>query len=274
MLDLTIAIPVKNEERNIKGCLECIGEQFVKKIVLIDSGSTDATLEIARSYGAEIIDFKWNGKYPKKRNWYLENHQPDTKWVLFLDADEYLTPAFKNSLRHAISSDDKEGFWLNYTIYFQNKILKGGYPLKKLALFRVGNIRYEKIDEESWSGLDMEIHEHPIVSGKTGQIKARIDHQDFRGIDHYIKKHDEYGTWEARRFLRLRNNNAIWNDLTWKQKMKYRLMNTPYLGPMFFIGSFFFMGGFRDGRRGFTFSLMKMSYFTQIYCKIREYKKN
>ncbi len=274
MLDLTIAIPVLNEERNLPGCFDAIGKNFVKKIVVIDSGSSDSTKEIALANGAEFVDFKWDGKFPKKRNWYLRNHTPDTKWVLFLDADEYLTTEFKEELTKALKNDDKSGYWLSYTIYFLGKKLKGGYPLNKLALFKVGAGEYEKIDEEQWSKLDMEIHEHPILEGTIGKIKNKIDHQDFRGASHYMIKHNEYAAWEASRFIKFAQNPDIISKWTWKQKLKYRLMKSVFIGPLFFLGSFFLLGGFRDGARGFAFAILKMSYFTIIYCKIKEYRNS
>ena len=97
-LDLTIAIPVKNEEKNLPGCLDAIGNDLAKNIVIIDSGSTDRTRSIAEERGIEVIDFTWNGQFPKKRNWYLRNHTPSTKWIFFIDADEYLTPEFKKGV--------------------------------------------------------------------------------------------------------------------------------------------------------------------------------
>ena len=270
LLDLTIAIPVKNEEVNLPGCLNSIGTDLVKKIVIIDSGSTDNTKAIAKQYEIEVIDFKWDGKFPKKRNWYLRNHTPQTKWVLFLDADEYLTIDFKSELRMALPNSDKVGFWLNYTIYFLGKQLRGGYPLKKLALFQVNAGEYEKIDEDKWSNLDMEIHEHPILYGQIGKIRNKIDHRDYRGISHYIQKHNEYAFWEAERFLKSITDYPKLQGLTWKQRLKYKLMKSVWLGPVYFLGSFFLLGGFRDGARGIAFAILKMSYFTQIYCKIRE----
>lgn len=273
-LDLTIAIPARNEEKNLPGCLAVIGKDFAKKIVIIDSGSTDNTKNIAISSGAEVIDFKWDGNFPKKRNWYLRNYKPSTKWVLFLDADEYLTESFKEELSRALNQDNEVvGYWLNYTIYFLGKELKGGYPLNKLALFRVGYGEYERIDEKRWSQLDMEIHEHPVLNGKTGVIKSKIDHQDFRGVAHYVTKHNEYAWWEAERFLQSSKNGEISGNWTWKQKLKYRLMRTPLIGPAYFCGSFFLLGGFRDGSRGLAFAILKMAYFTQVYCRIREIQK-
>lgn len=271
MFDLTIAIPVKNEEKNLPGCLDAIGHDLAKKIVVIDSSSTDSTPDITKRAGAEYINFEWDGKFPKKRNWFLRNHTPNTKWVLFLDADEFITPKFKSELSRALDSDQQlDGYWLNYNIYFMGKPLKGGYPLKKLALFKVGAGEYEKIEEEKWSSMDMEIHEHPILSGQVGEIKARIDHRDLRGIDSYMKKHNEYAAWEASRYTNIRHNSAEWKNYTWKQKLKYRLMRTIWLAPVFFFGSFFLMGGFRDGKRGYVFAILKMSYFSQIYSRIKE----
>lgn len=275
MLDLTIAIPVKNEEKNLPGCLDAIGHDLAKKIVVIDSSSTDSTPDIAKRAGAEYINFEWDGKFPKKRNWFLRNHSPETKWVLFLDADEFLTPNFKSELSRTLGSDlQVDGYWLNYNIYFMGKPLKGGYPLKKLALFEVGAGEYERIDEEKWSSMDMEIHEHPILPGEVGEIKARIDHRDLRGIDSYMQKHSEYAAWEAARYVKMRHNPAEWKNYTWKQKIKYRLMRTIWLAPVFFFGSYFLMGGFRDGKRGFVFAILKMSYFSQIYSRIKEMETN
>jgi len=271
-LDLTIVLPVKNEEKNLPGCLAAIGQGLAKQVVIIDSGSTDQTREIASNFGADVVNFNWDGKFPKKRNWFLRNYPLTTEWVLFLDADEFLTENFKNELSENLKPNDKVGYWLSYSIYFLGKKLKGGYPLRKLALFRVGAGEYERIDEDQWSSLDMEIHEHPILDGNVGVIRSKIDHQDFRGVSHYVIKHNEYASWEAGRFLKLSTDAAIKNNWTFKQKIKYKLMLTPFIGPAFFLGSYFLLGGIRDGARGLAFAILKASYFTQVYCKIKEQK--
>lgn len=270
-LDLTIAIPVKNEEKNLFGCFAAIGDNFAAEIVVIDSDSTDSTCKIALDQGAKTINFRWNGEFPKKRNWFLRNYNLKTKWILFLDADEYLTEDFKNELRNTLSKSNENnvGYWLNYTIFFMGKKLKGGYPLTKLALFQVGLGQYERIDENEWSKLDMEVHEHPILNGKIGKIKSKIEHQDFRGISHYIIKHNEYSSWEAVRFLKSLQNEKL-TELTLKQKIKYKLVKSPFIAPAYFFGNYIFLGGFRDGAIGFAFAVLKTAYFMQIYCKIKE----
>ncbi|MFP5042050.1 glycosyltransferase family 2 protein [Parasediminibacterium sp. JCM 36343] len=270
-LDVTIAIPVRNEAKNLPKCLEAIGKGFVKEIIIIDSSSSDDTPAIAKAFGATFINFEWDGKFPKKRNWLLRNYAFISSWILFLDADEYLTEDFKKELAHKIADANANiaGYWLKYNIYFMGKKLKGGYPLNKLALFKIGSGEYERIDEDSWSKLDMEIHEHPIIQGKTAAFSSKIDHQDYRGINHYILKHNDYAAWEAKRFVfNIKGSNQ--SNFTYKQKLKYKLMQSVAIGILFFFGSYILMGGFRDGKRGFVFAIFKMSYFLNIYCRIKE----
>ncbi len=134
----------------------------------------------------------------------------------------------------------------------------------------MGAGEYEKIEEDHWSKLDMEVHEHPVLEGEIGVIPEKIDHQDFRGVSHYVAKHNEYSSWEAHRFVKSQADTAAREKWTAKQRLKYALMRTPLIGPVYFIGAYFVMGGFLDGARGFAFAVLKMSYFTQVYCKIRE----
>ena len=269
-LDLTIAIPTKNEELNLPQCLEAIGSSFAKQIVVLDSDSIDETCSIAKKYGVEVLEFGWNGRFPKKRNWFLCEHPPQTRWVLFLDCDEFLTPQFKEELKLVLPNTQNAGFWLSYSVYFQGRKLKGGYPLDKLSLFRVGSGEYERIDEDTWSDLDMEVHEHPIINGSVGFIHSKIDHQDFRGVSRWVAKHNQYSSWEAARFIRYASDPVVRTQWTCRQKIKYSLMRTPFLGIAYFFGSFFLMGGWRDGFTGLSYAILKMSYFTQIYCKYKE----
>ena len=270
MLDLTIAIPARNEELNLSLCLQAIGTDFARSVVVIDSLSSDATAEVARSYGAEVIDFLWDGHFPKKRNWFLRHHTPITEWVLFLDADEILTPEVKMDIAATLPGSSHQGFLLSYTNYFLCRRLRGGYPLRKLALFRVGPVEYERIEEDHWSQCDMEVHEHPLVIGSVGLIRSRIDHRDLRGIDSYMRKHNEYAAWEAQRLFMHRQD--LHTIASWKphQRLKYRLLSSPWGGLAFFLGSFFVMGGWRDGSVGLAFSMLKASYFVQISCRLRE----
>ncbi|QDV41316.1 hypothetical protein Enr13x_11540 [Stieleria neptunia] len=240
--------------------------QICQVDLFLDSNNSDSTCQIASGPGAVVEQFDWNGRFPKKRNWYLRNRAPETQWVLFLDADEI----FKRELAKTLPESKASGYWMNYSIYFMGRELKYGDPLKKLALFRVGAGEYERIDESRWSHLDMEIHEHPIIEGEVGKIESKIDHRDFRDVSHYIAKHNEYSSWEPRRFLQMQSLGETTMPLTLKQKIKYRLIESPFAGIVYFLDAYFMMGGFLDGKRGLAFALLKMGYFTQVYCKIQE----
>lgn len=268
-LPVTVVIPVKNEERNLARCLDRL-KRFAK-IVVIDSGSTDRTREIAQEHGCEFVLFRWDGQFPKKRNWFLLNHPPTTPWVFFLDADEYLTDEFVDELARALAMTTYVGFRVMYSNYFLGKKLKYGVPQIKLPIFRVGSGFYERIDEDGWSGLDMEVHEHPVLEGAIGQLNTLVDHQDFKGLDAYIARHKEYASWEARRYLKLRETPEAMAHFTAIQRRKYDSLTSWWLAPSYFLYSWIWKRGILDGWAGFVFAKMKASYFMQIRSKIREF---
>ncbi len=265
---VTVVIPVKNEERNLPLCLAKI-RGFVE-VLVVDSVSTDQTRQIAENAGAKILDFQWQGGYPKKRNWVLQNYHFITPWVLFLDADEHLTDAFYRELSRKLHENGHVGFWLSYRNYFLGKMLRHGVPQRKLALFRVGSGLYERIDDRSWSHLDMEVHEHPVLKGSIGEITAPIDHQDYRGIHHYIERHNDYSTWEAKRFVELRLRPRMTNSFTERQEFKYRHIERWWFPMAYFGLTYFIYRGFLDGRPGFVYAVFKSVYFFQVQQKIRE----
>jgi glycosyltransferase involved in cell wall biosynthesis len=267
-IPITIAIPVKDEERNLGRCLARL-DQFAR-VVVIDSHSTDQTQAIARAYGAEVVQFDWNGRYPKKRNWFLANCPIDTDWVLFLDADELIDAAFCDAVRAAIADTSHQGFWLNYTNHFLGKAIRHGIAQRKLALFRVGSIFYEQIEELAWSALDMEIHEHPIIQGSVGEIAARIDHDDYRGIAKFIDRHRNYAMWEARRYQALTVAKNDGSDFSPRQRRKYRHLAAWWFPWAYFALTYFVKLGFLDGRAGFLLAFYKTWYFTSIGVLIRE----
>ena len=124
MLPISVCIPVLNEEKNLPGCLESLKGKF-SDVVIVDSGSTDATLSIAEKANLTVLSFKWNGAFPKKRNWALQNYSFKHEWVLFLDADERITLAFLDELKSKLDSK-MVGFWLRYDNWFMDRQLHHG----------------------------------------------------------------------------------------------------------------------------------------------------
>tara|TARA_B100000953_G_scaffold251316_4_gene214076 strand:+ start:2206 stop:3036 length:831 start_codon:yes stop_codon:yes gene_type:complete len=268
-LPVTVVIPTKNEEKNLPLCLKKLID--FAAIWVVDSASTDATISIARDHNTRVIQFDWKGGFPKKRNWVLLNERFETPWVLFLDADEHITSEFVSELRSALENSDMVGFWLNYSTHFMGGILKHGLPQRKLALIRVGSGLYERIEDPGWSHLDMEVHEHPVLDGPVGEIAERIDHLDYRGIEHFIARHNAYSTWEANRFLRLASGETGEREnLTERQKRKYASLARWWFAPAYFLMTYGLKLGFLDGRRGLDYALLKASYFQNIRLKILE----
>ena len=267
-IPVSVIIPVKNEEKNLPQCLSLLKD--FSEVIVVDSHSTDSTPQIVREYGYRLIDFSWNGQFPKKRNWVLRNIPLQNTWVLFLDADESVTADFVACVRKKIAQTDCCGFWIYYNDHFMGRQLKHGVKMRKLALFRKDKGEYEYIDEHAWSHLDMEIHEHPIIDGKVEVLPVPLIHNDYKGLEHYIAKHNAYSTWEVHRFFQLIKSKV---HLTFRQKVKYCLLDSWFLAPLYFFYAYFLRLGVLDGKAGLLFSLYKMQYFFQMKSKIIEIKQ-
>jgi len=264
---------VRNEERNLPECLRSLRNSF-DEIVVVDSGSTDSTRAIAADYGAIVLDFNWNGAFPKKRNWTLMNHAFRHPWVLFLDADERLTESVIEELRCVLPDSTHVGYWLQFDNWFMGRPLRYGDLFRKLALFRTDAGMYERFPEEAWTNMDMEVHEHPVLRGTIGEIRSRLVHHGYNGMAHHIAKHNEYSTWEANRFLWLESANPeVWGALTPRQKIKYKRLATWWLPWLYFASAFVLKAGFLDGWCGWTFARLKMRYFDEIRLKILDMKR-
>ncbi len=272
-IPVSVVVPVKNEEKNIARCLEQLSE--FDDIQVIDSGSTDRTPEIAESYpNVRVVQFEWSGKYPKKRNWTLENCDFKYEWVLFVDADEFLSESFKRELAKVIATTTHNGFWLRFTNYFMGKQLRFGDMFTKIALVKRGCGRYEYTEEDKWSKLDMEVHEPLVIDGTVGVIKSKIIHEDRKGLKQYIEQHNEYSSWETRQYYSIRKDPEIWSKVYFRRKLKYYLLHQWYFAILHFVYSYVFKFGFLDGRRGLVFAVLKLHYYFQVYCKVVEYKMN
>jgi glycosyltransferase involved in cell wall biosynthesis len=263
---VSVIVSVKNEEKNLTSCLSRLKD--FDEVIVVDSGSTDSTPEIVKNYGHSLINFRWNGKFPKKRNWALRNLSFKNDWILFLDADEQVTPDFVKEISILVRKSDYSGFWVNYQDHFMGKRLRFGLQMRKLSLFKKSAGEYERIDEDSWSHLDMEVHEHPIVKGKIGTLKSHIIHNDYKGLERYIERHNAYSTWEAKRYLQLKRDKN--GPLTFRQRIKYGLIETGLLPYIYFLGAYFLKLGFLDGKEGFYIAQYKKQYFFQIQTKIKE----
>lgn len=278
LVPLSVLIPIKNEEKNLTACLDPI-YNWADEILIIDSKSTDASIDIANQFGAKVIQFEYNGGWPKKRQWALDNYLFKNEWILLLDADEILLPKIKVEIEQAIQNNSFDGYTVLLQMEFLGKHLKYAYPgLRKLSLFKIGKGRFEKrLQDQDSSMADIEIHEHVIVDGKIGHLKNPILHRNYNSLSRYINKHNEYSNWEASIFL-FGDNTDLQPSLLGSQAQKRRFlkklfMRVPGISFIYFFYQFFLKLGFLDGYSGYYFCLFKMIYFIEIKAKIYELEK-
>ena len=196
-IPITVLIAVRNEEVNLSRCLRSV--KCMQHVVVIDSNSTDDTCRIAEEAGAELVQFKYAGGYPKKRQWGLENLRIATPWVLMLDADEVVSEDLIHEIKRVVSDPICcDGYLIRKGFHFLgNRFRFGGFSHKAVLLFRTGQAKFEHLMDENPGGMDMEVHERLIVQGPVGTLSAALIHEDFKGLEAYIARHNQYSTWEA-----------------------------------------------------------------------------
>lgn len=275
-LPVSVIVPVRNEAHNLPRCLQSL--RGAGEVYVIDSNSTDATGELARSYGAKVVQFQYQGGWPKKRQWAMDTLPLSYDWVLLVDADEALTPELAEEIRAATERRDCDGYFIELQMYFLGRRLRhGGANFYKLSLFRRHKGRYEcRLKDQDASMCDMEVHEHVIVDGRTGTLKHPLLHHNVESLSRYIQKHDEYSNWEARVWL---NGEAGRQELPpaffgtqaqrrrWLRKTLFGLPGSPLL---FFFYRYILRLGFLDGVPGLIYCGMQGIQFFQIKAKIYE----
>ena len=174
-LPISVIVAVRNEAKNLPRCLQALGD--VGEVYVIDSQSTDDTVEIARSYGAQVVQFHYEGGWPKKRQWAMNTLPIAYDWILLLDADEVLTPELSEEICSAIQNPAVNGYSILLRAWFLGRALRhGDVGLWKLSLFRRGKGQYEcRLKDQDASMADMEVHEHVVVEGRDGKAAESTD---------------------------------------------------------------------------------------------------
>ncbi len=271
MEDITAIILTKNEEKNITECIKSI-DGFAARIVIVDSGSTDNTIEIAKELGAEVYIHAFEN-YAKQFNWAIENTDINTKWTLRLDADERFTPSLCLELSKKMNvydEDDVNGFVLQAWLFFMGKCLKhGGSRKKKLMIFKTGKGFIE----------DRRMDEHTLLTeGRAIEIKEKFLHYDFKDLTSYINKLNWYATREMQDYFESRQAKKKFDgengEISRTRKLKFGLY---YRFPMFirawmlFVFNYYIKGGFLNGKEGYIYTyLYSRFYRTLVDAKIYE----
>lgn len=258
-IPISIVIFTRNEAFNIKECIE--SSSSFSEIVVVDSESSDETVEISEAMGARIVSFKWNHKYPKKRQWSLDNIEFKNDFVLFLDADERISIELRDELSTFILkyADTFSAGSISIDYYFAGKLLKFGHTPKKIVLLRIGKAHFPFIDDIGADGMgELEGHYQPIVEGKIRHFKSRVIHYDKDPISSWMQRHVNYAKWEAHLLLHQNLKDEV--DASKGGLVTY-FHKIPLRPLVFFIYSYFFRLGFLDGKTGFDYAFAKAWYY-------------
>jgi glycosyltransferase involved in cell wall biosynthesis len=261
---VSFLLPIKNEAGNLPRCLDAV--RWADEIFVVDSHSTDATLQIAEAHGAQVVQFDFNGTWPKKKNWALENLPFRNEWVFILDADEVLPPDAQQEFARAIANaGDIAGYWINRRFMFMGRWLRHSYyPNWNLRLFRHSLGRYEKLTDGDTHSGDNEVHEHVIVQGPTGRLRSEMDHYAFPSVEVFVEKHNRYSNWEARisgdRQLARSSGELRTGSVRRRRKLKRLSQYLPFRPLLRFLYIYVWQKGFLDGREGYYFARLHATY--------------
>jgi len=268
-IPVTVLILTLNEELAIGNCLNSVKD--FDQVVVIDSGSLDKTCEIALQFGATVVNFEWDGLYPKKKQWSLNLSIIRNEWVLFLDADEIVQSDLIDEIRGLFNSSRSMGHTayeikLNYE--FMGKQLNHGHRVKKISLLKKDFCSFPELDDLSVSNMwEVEGHYQPLVSGSIGHLKGNIYHRDPDSLFDYFSRHNRYSDWEASIATSKFLSSQI-NSLRSAQGRKFQ--NIPLKPITFFMYSYICKFGWRDGREGLDYAIALSFYYWQINVKKRE----
>ena len=244
MHKLTVIIPTYNEEQNIADCLETI--KWADEILVVDSFSTDRTLEIARKYGTTILQHEYINSATQK-NWAIPQAQYD--WVLIVDADERVTPLLQEEIQSLLQmTPPHDGYWIQRKNHIWGRPIRycGWQYDRVLRLFNRWKGKYET----------KEVHADLLIQGSTGRLQHSLLHYTYRDLKHYFEKFKQYTDWGAKELQ--------------KQGKRARLDHL-LLHPLFcFFRKYIIQFGFLDGIHGFVLCVLSSFYVFTKYAKLWE----
>ena len=261
-------VPTLDEERNIAACLRSL--DWVDEVIVFDSRSTDRTVEIARGMGAAVVERPFDN-FSAHKNWALDNLDLRHAWVLFVDADERVTPGLAAEIRATIARPDAlNGYHVAREYWIWDRRMRAMYPDWNLRLVRRGKGRYE----------DRIVHEHMVVEGPAGYLKHPLIHRDDKGIERWLDRHNRYSGMEAVEVWRMRRARGRGGSLAARLAVHgperqrglkhFAYRHLPFRPLWRFAYLYLVKGGILDGRKGFRYCALKMFYEYQISLKLEE----
>jgi len=262
MKNISVMILTLNEELHIERCIRSL-QSFAKEIFIIDSYSTDKTVEIAESLGAKVYKNKWPGNHAIQFQWGLDNCPIETKWVMKMDADEYVLPELADEIQNKMNNIDEtiSGIYIKRRVYFFDRWIKHGgyYPTWLLRIWQ-----YDKGHmEQRW--MDEHIK---LSSGETVQFENDLVDDNKNNLTWWTQKHNNYATREAVDLLNhiynFKSYDEVVPDIRGTQEQKKRWLKIKYaklplfLRPViYFHWRYFIKLGFLDGKQGLIWHFLQ-----------------
>ena len=248
MEKISVVIITKDEERNIRDCLESI--KWADEIVVVDNGSTDRTLSICREYRARIFQEEWKG-YSGQKNSAIE--KAGNEWVLNLDADERVSPDLRQEMQKNLEENHSvDGYWIPRKNFFLGRWIRycGWYPDLNLRFFRKSRGRFGQ----------RAVHERVEVQGKTSALTQPLIHETYRSLGDFFQRMDRYSTLAAQEMQ--------------QQRREFRLVDVVFRPPLTFLQMYLLRAGFLEGYLGFVLSVLYSYYTFAKYTKLKELRKS
>jgi glycosyltransferase involved in cell wall biosynthesis len=271
---VSVIVPVKNEADNLRRCLPALA--WADEVFVVDSQSTDETARVAAEFGATVVQFQFNGTYPKKKNWALDTLPFRNEWVLIVDADEVVVPELASEIARRTEADEADGFYLNMKYFFLGKRIKhcGYAEAWNLRLFKHRLGRYERmpVDPGTKTG-DNEAHEHVELNGQALRLVHELDHHAYPTVAVWVEKHNRYAVWEAamfERFLREPIPASIGRGKQFKRMLKKVYLRLPMRPLVRFAYAYLARLGFLDGRPGLVFCSLLAFYDFLAWANVYE----
>jgi len=271
-MNVSVLIPTLNEARNIAECLTSVA--WSDDVVVVDSASADGTAQMAAELGARVVQFEWDGRFPKKKNWALEHIGWKHEWVLILDADERITLELASEIQTELQRPAADGYFINRRFMFLGQWIQhcGYYPSWNLRLFRHKLGRYEKLNAGSTGSGDNEVHEHVVLNGKTAYLKQDMLHFAYPDIATWVEKHNRYSNWEAAVEVEgtAYGQKAIGPRLLARRRLRAWSRHLPCRPTLRFFYSYVLKRGFMDGYAGYVLCRLLAAYEMMSVFKARE----
>ena len=268
LVALSVVVPFRGNCDVLKEVI--LGLGTVNQVVVIDTEFDNEKRKLCEDFKVHYLIYPRGHQY-KKRNWFLLDFEAANDWILFLDADEALTEEFLNEFEKKIEKSSNALVEISYRKFFGSSILKFGIPQRKRALVRQGKGFYQlnlgSCAAES-GDLDIEVHEQIETDGRVRRMDSKLIHRVDSNFLNCIKKHMDYAEYEVCRYISIKEN--VSPNLTFRQKLKYRLMGSlffPFIYIFFDLVIFF---GFFDRYDGLKHSFIKFIYFSAVAYKLKK----